>query len=438
MKNWLSRLDRNLFSILKTIARKADEQGIPVFVVGGFVRDLILNRPNLDLDIVAETDAVAFAQRLAKDQDASLIVFKQFGTATMIFPQGLRVDLATARKERYAQSGALPLVEPGSIHEDLFRRDFTINALALRINKDRLGELVDDFKGLDDLKQKKIRILHDQSFQDDPTRILRAVRFEQRFNFQIERHSFKLLKSALDQGLVRHVKPERYFEEFKKILSEESPAKSIQRLYPLGGLDFLGIVLKDMSGTLRLMKKLEGIQTDFSQISAPQRTIHPHTRQGVGVQYWLVYFMALVAGAPFLKLKKILKKFNFKRSDQDKILSCRELPRVLQVLKRKALRPSQVFAALKPLNYETILFLKAKASESIVADRIDRFLKEYDFVKLTIDGDVLKTLGIPPGKGLGEILKTLLYAKVDGLIKTREDELKKAEQLIQHNRGTLS
>ncbi len=428
MKNWLSRLDRNLFSILKTIARKADEQGIPVFVVGGFVRDLILNRPNLDLDIVAETDAVAFARRLAKDQDASLIVFKQFGTATMIFPQGLRVDLATARKERYAQSGALPLVEPGSIHEDLFRRDFTINALALRINKDRLGELVDDFKGLDDLKQKKIRILHDQSFQDDPTRILRAVRFEQRFNFQIERHSFKLLKSALDQGLVRHVKPERYFEEFKKILSEESPAKSIQRLYPLGGLDFLGIVLKDMSGTLRLMKKLEGIQTDFSRIFSHQRT----------VQYWLVYFMALVEGVSPSKLKKILKKFNFKRSDQDKILSCRELPRVLQVLKRKALRPSQVFAALKPLNYETILFLKAKASESIVADRIDRFLKEYDFVKLTIDGDVLKTLGIPPGKGLGEILKTLLYAKVDGLIKTREDELKKAEQLIQHNRGTLS
>ena len=425
MKSWFFRLDRDILSILKTIGRKADEEGIPVFVVGGFVRDLILQRTNLDLDVVVEADAVAFAQRLTKDQDASLIVFKQFGTATVIFSKGRRVDLATARKERYAQSGALPLVEPGSIREDLFRRDFTINALAIRINKNRLGELVDDFKGLDDLKQKKIRILHDQSFRDDPTRILRAVRFEQRFDFQIERHSLKLLKSALDQGLVRHVKPERYFEEFKKILAEGSPRKSIRRLYPLGGLDFLGIVFKDMSGTLEFMKKLEGIPAGFYKMFSHQRTI----------QYGLVYFMALVEGVSSLKLKKILKRFNFKRSDQDKILSCRERPRVVSVLKRKTLRPSQVFAALKPLSYETILFLRAKASSRIVMDRIDRFLKEYDFVKLTINGNVLKALGIPPGKAMGGILKVLLYTKVDGLIKTRDDELKKAEQLIQQNTG---
>ncbi len=428
MKNHLSRLDRNLREILKTIGQKADQKGVSSFVVGGFVRDLFLKKTNLDCDVVIESDAVAFAQEIAKDYNASLIVFSQFGTATMILPQGYRVDLATARKESYPQKGALPVVWPGSIHEDLFRRDFTINAMAMRINPNRFGELVDDFKGLRDLRQKKIRILHDESFRDDPTRILRAVRFEQRFNFHIERHSFHLLKSALKEGVEDCVKPQRYFEEFKKILAEERPQRSIHRLYPLGGLNFLGAPLKDITKTVRLMKKMEETLVWFRKTFLDKKPL----------ENWLAYFMVLADDFSEKQLRSVLKRFNLKKNDRVKLLSCRTLPSVIRALRDKSVKPSWVYQVLKPLSYEAILFLKikaldrtkAKAFSQQVAKWIDGFLLKYDSVRLNVNGNELKALGIPQGPSLGKILKALLYAKIDGFITTHQEELKHALKLV--------
>ena len=186
MRNLLSKLDKNTLAILEEIGRKADEQGSLAYVVGGFVRDILLRRRNLDIDVVVEGDALLLAKMYAQQHQASLTIHNRFGTAVVKLTEGYRVDFATARKERYLHPGALPIVEKGVIRDDLFRRDFSINAMAVRINRDSWGQLVDEFGGLEDIKNKKIRVLHEKSFIDDPTRILRAVRFERRFKFIIE------------------------------------------------------------------------------------------------------------------------------------------------------------------------------------------------------------------------------------------------------------
>jgi len=402
---------------LQSIGEKADREDCAAFVVGGVVRDLILKRDNLDLDIVLEADAVKFAQEFSREYDASVIVYKQFKTATIVFSNGLKIDFATARKESYPYRGALPVVRDGAIHDDLSRRDFTINALAIQLNKNQFGQLRDDFQGLPDLKRRKIRILYDQSFLDDPTRILRAVRFEQRFYFQIEKKSLDMLKLALKKNAVSYVKPPRYFEEFKKIFREEHPEKALQRLKDMGGLDFLKIRFKDFSKIWKSMKKIEKNLDWYEKQYAAKK-----------IESWLIYFLALLEGVSVRKMKTIFHEFNFKKADRKKILSCKNVPGILKRLDLKTINPSQIFQLLKPLSYETILFLKAKALSPLVIKHIEDFLLKYEAVRLSVDGNDLAYMGIPPGKVMGDILKNILCAKIDGFVATKEDELKIAQK----------
>ena len=421
MKNWLGYLDKNILRLLKLIGQKADALGLEAFVVGGVVRDIILNKENLDLDVVLESDAVNFAHELSQEYNASLIVYKQFKTATIVLPNGLRVDFSTARKESYPHPGDLPVVSAGSIHDDLFRRDFTINAMAIQLNQKKIGQLRDDFDGMRDLKKKRIRILHDQSFIDDPTRILRAVRFEQRLNFQIEKKTLYMLKLAVKQKAVNYVKPPRYFEEFKKILNEQHPRKSLKRLKDFGGLDFLDLKFKDFSRTLKLMERLEKIIEDYKSRFSLRKPIEP----------WILYFFAVLDGMGNQKLKPLFLTFNLKNTDRQKVLSCKNISVILEKLSlAKNVPPSRVFQSLKPLSHEAILFLQAKAANSQVTKHTGDFFSKYEDVRLNIDGSDLASIGIPVGKKMGVVLKKILYAKIDGLIKTREDELNMAKKFI--------
>lgn len=420
MKNWLLSFDRNIIFYLKEIGQKADQKKFTAFVVGGFVRDVILKRKNFDLDVVVEGNAVSLAEEFSQEHGASLVVYKQFMTATVILPEGLRVDFTTARKEVYPYSGALPAVTPGSIHDDLFRRDFTINAMAISINFRTFGQLRDDFGGAQDLKNKKIRVLHPKSFGDDPTRILRAVRFEQRSHFRIEKNSLDMLKLALKNDAVSLVKPPRYFEEFKKILGEEHPQKSLKRLWKLGALNFLGIKLTNFPEILKLTERINEQLVWFEQ----------QFPQGKAIERWLVYFMALANGLSVDRWRQLFKKFHFKKEDQLKVLSCGRIPPLLKELRPKSIKPSEVFTQLNPLSYETILFLKAKVHDHSTIKHIEKFLRKYDSVKLNINGRDLGRLGIPPGKQMGDILNKILSAKIDGEIKTQEEELKKAQEFF--------
>ena len=201
-----------IIRILRKVGRMANSSECSAFMVGGMVRDLVLGVKNLDLDIVIEGDAIGIGKILADALGATLVVHRRFGTCSVVTKDRVRIDLATARKESYQRPAAFPTVEFSSLKDDLMRRDFTINTMAISLNKSDFGKLIDLFGARDDLLKKNIRVMHDASFIDDPTRIFRAIRLEQRFGFRIDRHTEKLMKEAIGRGIMREDEPMKALE----------------------------------------------------------------------------------------------------------------------------------------------------------------------------------------------------------------------------------
>jgi tRNA nucleotidyltransferase (CCA-adding enzyme) len=228
---------------LTIVGEVADETGFPVYLVGGIVRDLFLRVPNFDVDIVVEGDGITFAGLLANKTGGRLRTHQKFGTAVVKLPKGLKIDIATARLEYYESPAALPTVELSSIKKDLYRRDFTINTLAVRLQKKRFGELIDFFGGLRDIKEKTIRVLHNLSFVEDPTRVLRAVRFEQRFDFRISKHTQNMIKTAVAMRLFDRLTGERIYTELVLMFAEAEPIKGLKRMKELDLLKFIHLSL---------------------------------------------------------------------------------------------------------------------------------------------------------------------------------------------------
>jgi len=231
MKNLLSRLNPKSLALVQSIGLLARAHGVAAYLVGGPVRDLMLGFPNVDLDITVEGNCLRLAEVLASQyRDARVTRYPAFMTATVHIPDGSQVDFATARQEIYARGGAFPEVKPSSIKDDLLRRDFTINAMAIAINPDTWGKLIDPFGGLSDLLSKRLRVLHEKSFLDDPTRILRAARLKARLGLSVEAKTLKLLKSAIKIKVLDTIKPQRYLKDFNKILKEPKSREAIKCL----------------------------------------------------------------------------------------------------------------------------------------------------------------------------------------------------------------
>ena len=235
MHGLLSKLDKKTLKIVCDAGQLAAGLGFRAYLVGGPMRDLILGRPNLDLDITVEGSGIRLAEIFADLYQTDKITrYPAFKTATVELSKTVVVDLATARKETYSRGGVFPKVMPSDIKDDLFRRDFTINAMAVSINPENWGQMVDPFEGLADLKARRIRILHAKSFVDDPTRILRAARFKARLGFSIESKTLQGLKKAVSAGALDTIKPQRYAKEFDKILKEKKSKEAIQCLKEWG------------------------------------------------------------------------------------------------------------------------------------------------------------------------------------------------------------
>ena len=222
-----SSIPREILDLLRKIGSKTR---LPICVVGGFVRDLLLSRENLDLDIVIEGDAISFAGELGESWRWEVQKHDRFGTATLIQPAGTRIDFASARRETYERPGALPLVSPGTIEDDLRRRDFSINALAVRLNPEGFGELLDCVDGVKDLRAGRVRALHSESYLDDPTRIFRAVRYEGRFEFQIEANDQTRIHDTLHRGVLNRISGERIRNEIDRTLAENAVPRIVRRL----------------------------------------------------------------------------------------------------------------------------------------------------------------------------------------------------------------
>src|SRR5512134_774105 len=235
----LCRLPREHLTLLRALGNLADESGASLYLVGGVVRDLLLKREIWDLDLTVEGDGIAFARLVADRYGAGLAVFERFATARLTFPEGLKMGIATTRRESYAQPALLPTVQPASIEEDLSRRDFTINAMAVRLNSQQFGCVLDPYGGQRDLRARTIRVLHVGSFHDDPTRIFRAIRFEQRFGFRLERATSRLLTQAASTSLIQRLSGPRLQNEILLLFAEHDPVRAIARMGQLKLLRFL-------------------------------------------------------------------------------------------------------------------------------------------------------------------------------------------------------
>jgi tRNA nucleotidyltransferase (CCA-adding enzyme) len=413
----LTVLDAKILQVIRTIAGAADRHGMVAYLVGGVVRDVMLGRRTYDVDIVIEGDAIDFSRRLADQRQWTCTGYGRFGTATLILGNGFSVDVASARKERYPSPGALPVVAPGTITDDLFRRDFTINAMAVVINKRDWGKLLDPFSGAVDLKKGKIRIMHPQSFVDDPTRILRAVRFEQRFGFRMESQTLGLLKASVKRGDDQYVKPARYYQEFRKILREEEPLQPIVRLSRLGGMGFLKKGFRASKEALTIIKK--------------QAILQPHEDVVLSEEdKSLILLMALVRGLSQEEVEVMSRRFHWSKQEREAVIGSLRAKDILKQLRKKGLRRSQVYQILQPIDGQVVTYLRVSDRHPQAQHYIKEYLRACQSVKLTVTGEDLKTLAIPPGRRRGMILKELLYRKLDGEIATRKQELKTLKELI--------
>lgn len=421
-------IPEEIIALMKRAGALSNSLGFSAFAVGGLVRDLMLGVKNLDLDIVTEGDAIKLGHLLARELKAAIVVHKKFGTCSIITKDKFKIDLATARKETYEKPAALPTVEFSSLKDDLIRRDFTINAMAISINRSSFGQLIDFFNGERDLAHGRIKVLHDGSFIDDPTRIFRAVRFKTRFGFVIDHHTEELIRSAIEQSMFDKVSRERIRDELILILQEPEPLRALKRMAELEELRFIHSAIKFDSDIIRLCNSIDDICSLYERSPYKKRAIDK----------WLMYLMALFEDLTYSQVSAICSKFVFKGHDSLRLLSYKKKAGAVTKLlgSKKDFAPSRIYKLLEPLSLEVILLIMARTilmdsevKAALVNSRIKAFLAKYNGIRLHIRGDDLKAMGLKSGPAFKVILDNVLYNKIDGKLKTKRDELAHARVL---------
>jgi tRNA nucleotidyltransferase (CCA-adding enzyme) len=399
-------LPRQLLDLVKDISGQAAKRGQKVYLVGGVVRDLLLGYPNFDLDLVVEGDAVKLAQQVAETSQAKLLTHHRFGTAKLKY-DNFTLDLATARKETYPRPGALPTVTPGTLKDDLIRRDFSINAMAISLAANDYGELVDHYQGKNDLEHRLIRILHPGSFRDDATRILRSVRYEQRFGFDFEAQTAQLLKR--DIPMLDTISGDRIRHELELTLKEKRPELAIKRLGELGVLP-------------KISPSLKGDGWLAEKFSKARRLKKP-------AQLPSLYFCLLIYSFTEDDIEQFLIRLNVPAKLSKAMRDTLRLKPRLPLMDKPALKPSDIYYLLR--EYEPVAIqVNAIASESPrVQHNLQLFLTKLRYVRTFLDGEELKRLGISAGPAMGKVLQLLHKAKLDGDVRTRADEEKLALSL---------
>jgi tRNA nucleotidyltransferase (CCA-adding enzyme) len=402
-----------LQALLQTAARTADMSRVRAYAVGGFVRDLLLGVRDEDLDLTIEGDGVAFARQLAAATAGICKGPSAFGTAVVIAGDGHKIDVATARRETYKHPAALPTVEPGSIRDDLLRRDFSINTMAFGLNGPEAFTLLDWSGGQADLAEGVIRVLHNRSFRDDPTRILRAVRLEQRFGFILHRHTLRLLQRAADKGWIELLSGARLWRELRLMLEGESPVACLRRLDELGILPHIDADLRLSPGQLELLTRVAAARVELAE-----------THADVLGRAWPVYLAALFHGFDAQVIRRISARLVLSpRMTQELIDSLAAAGRACdRLLQESHSRPSVVVAALRALSLEMVPLLLALCPGGEVHQQVDHYLTTWRHIRPDLTGNDLKGLGVPQGPHIGRVLARVLAAKLDGEATSREAE----------------
>jgi tRNA nucleotidyltransferase (CCA-adding enzyme) len=396
------QLPEDLIAFIKRAGELARREQQRLYLVGGVVRDLLLERPNLDLDLVVEGDAIKLAQEIAGSQSAQVTVHPRFGTAKLRWADR-SADVATARAETYARPGALPTVKPGTIKDDLSRRDFTINAMAIELNPPRFGDLIDPHGGRQDIDRKMVRVLHDKSFIDDATRVWRALRYEQRLDFHLEPATLELLQQGT--AWLGAVSGDRLRHELELVLKEELPEKVLRRAGELG-------VMAKVHPSLRCDDWLTETFTLARERCLPDALPHPDL------------YLALLC-------------YRLTSGETREVISCLRLPeaaaRVLRetlTIKGKinelsvhGLAPGQIYDLIHGYSMTALTANSLAAGSATAAEHIELYLHVLRHVKPALGGDDLKKMGVPEGPEIKEILQKLREARLDGKITTRKEEV---------------
>ncbi len=415
------RLPESIRDILAEIGNTADKLGLDAYAVGGFVRDLFLYTGNDDIDIVIEGDGIAFAKKYARTVGARVNCYEKFGTAVIVFPDGFKIDVASARLEYYKFPAAVPVVEMSSIKLDLFRRDFTINTLAIHLNPGRFGTLIDYFTAQRDIKDKVIRVLHNLSFVEDPTRVFRAIRFEQRFGFTIGKLTAGLIKNAVKMNFFKRLSGRRVFSELRQILEEENPTPSILRLRDFD-------LLKVVHPSIKLDKHLIEILNSVKKVLA----WHDLLFLEESYMKWSVFFLALTSNFDKNAIDEICIRFELKPRNR-KLFSTERFDAddcVAWLQKNLPVKNSTLYERLSVFKTESILYMMATTKQKMVKKSISHFFSRLRHISISIKGRDLIKIGIKPGPIYREILTAVFNAKLNGDLKTRKDELAFAQHYV--------
>lgn len=391
------QLDADAYRLLQKISRIATEEEINVFLIGGIVRDLFLQVPNDDIDIVVEGDGIHFAQVLQEKLNGKLMVHENFGTATWETIDGFSIDIATSRLEYYEKPGALPLVESSNVDEDLFRRDFTMNAMAICLTGDRFGQLVDPFNGQADILEKRLTILHNLSFVEDPTRILRAVRFEARFDFRMDEQTENLAFQSIEN--MREISTNRLRGELNRIYTESNPLFATGRLFHLGFWQLFAVPLEQRTHTIQHMKKMASFFNTFKETE-------PSAFQYIA----MVFFTDTIP--------KEINNFIATRKEKKFVQDINNIGNHKALAQAETV--GELHAILKSYDLEVIMFLMA-ADEWENENLLLQYLKQRKKWQPLITGADLIRFGLQPNAHFSSLLLELEIAAFNGEITSKDD-----------------
>jgi tRNA nucleotidyltransferase (CCA-adding enzyme) len=425
-KRFLSSVDSLLppkaESALREIGDLAQSEGLRAHVVGGFVRDMLLGTKNLDMDVVVEGDAVSFAEKAAEHFDARVKVHRRFGTAVLVLSPQLHVDITSARTEYYTRPGALPTVERSSLRQDLFRRDFSVNAMAACINPECFGTIADPFGGLSDLKRGVLRVLHSLSFVEDPTRVLRGARFESKYSFSMDASTEELARQAVEMNMLSEVGGARIREEMLDIIDEDDPAGIFERL------DDLGVASVLVPEEADVPKTVAGLATTQRAYKVLARRFERLPRRRVAL-------VASLAGTSNRShAERWLNHLRFGREYSDPAIVVAERGHALtrRLDDGRKMKDSRLYRTLEGVPSESVVFLWGACSER-GRGRIERYLDVLDKVRPEVTGDDLLEMGLQPSAGFSDILGQALDDRLDGKAIGRDSELANLKRIARRH-----
>ncbi len=420
---WLKdKFPVEIYNLFRVSGEIAEGMGFNAYLVGGTVRDLLMGQSNLDIDIVIEGDGILFAKTLSEKLKTKVRSHQRFGTAQII-TDGLKIDIATARTEYYESPAALPKVETSSIKKDLYRRDFTINTLAIKLNPKDFGLLIDFFGGQRDIREKTIRVLHNLSYIEDPTRAFRAIRFSERFGFKLSKHTENLIKSAIKMELFDKLSGSRLYEELFIAFNETNPVRTLKRISDFG-------LLKVIHKSLAFNEKLESTLASMYETLAWYNLLYLEEKADIGI----LYLLTLLSHLTDSERKEALERLAAPPKIKEVIVkSISESERILQKL--PVGDPAKLYHILINVAIEIILFSMAVTKDTRKKKEISHFLVELRKITPALKGSDLKKLKIPPGPLYSKILLELLDEKLRGRVKTEEDERNFVLKYVHVSRG---